>query len=295
MSDQVLSHRQDIYVTITTNIIETMTSGTGKFKMPWHTADNRASLPTNASTEASYRGINILALWAEAIARNYPFGLWASYRQWQKVGAQVRKGERGTTIVFYKKIEDETDETERPRHILTASRVFNVAQVEGWIPPDVPRIPEFEIDKRVEAFTEAIGAKVRHGFATACYRLDLDDIEMPSAAWFVGTATSSPSQSYHAVRLHETIHWSGAPHRLNRQFGQRFGDQAYAFEELVAELGAAFLCAIFGIANEPRPDHAAYLSAWLKVLRDDRKAIFAAASQAQQAVEYLRQLAGESA
>ncbi|MEI9932646.1 MAG: zincin-like metallopeptidase domain-containing protein [Rhizomicrobium sp.] len=130
-----------------------------------------------------------------------------------------------------------------------------------------------------------------YDFQRALYRRDLDDIEMPSPAWFTGSPTSSPVQAFYATLLHEVTHWTGARHRLDREFGKRFGDHAYAFEELVAELGAAFLCATFGIANEPRPDHAAYLSSWLKVLEQDTRAIFLAASKAQEAAEYLEHLA----
>jgi antirestriction protein ArdC len=114
---------------------------------------------------------------------------------------------------------------------------------------------------------------------------------MPSPAWFTGSSTSTSLETYYATLLHELTHWTGATYRLGREFGKRYGDHAYAFEELVAELGAAFLCAELGIANEPRPDHAAYLGPWLKVLEEDSRAIFRAASLAQQAVEYLTGLA----
>jgi hypothetical protein len=118
---------------------------------------------------------------------------------------------------------------------------------------------------------------------------------MPTPEMFIGTATSSPTEAYHAVLSHECVHWSGAGHRLNREFGKRFGDRAYAFEELVAELGAAFMCSAFRITNEPRPDHAAYVSSWIDILNRDTKAVFTAASKAQEAVEYLMQIASATA
>ena len=117
---------------------------------------------------------------------------------------------------------------------------------------------------------------------------------MPERSAFVGTPISSPTESYYATLLHELTHWTGAPHRLNRTVGQQFGDEAYAAEELVAELGAAFLCADLGIANEPRADHAAYAANWLKILADDRKAIFNAAREANHATACLHELVAES-
>jgi antirestriction protein ArdC len=151
------------------------------------------------------------------------------------------------------------------------------------------------INEQVAAFIQATGADIRHGFHAARYRRDLDCIEMPNPELFIGTGTSSPIEAYHAVLGHECIHWSGAVHRLNREFGQRFGDKAYAFEEIIAELGAAFLCSAFRIVNEPRPDHAAYVVSWLEILDRDTKAIFTAASKAQEAVEFLIHLAAANA
>lgn len=283
--------RTDLYRTITDKIVEAMKGDLRAYKMPWHSVGQPVGLPINISTYTPYRGINILSLWIEALAKQYPTGHWASYRQWQSLGAQVRKGERGSLIVFYKRIEQHGDaksaEEAKPRTVFTSSYVFNAAQVEGWTPELTLPFAEFQIDHHLEAFVKAVGVKVRHGFRTPVYRRDLDDIEMPSPSWFVGTATSSSAQSYYAILLHELTHWTGASHRLDREFGRRFGDQAYAMEELVAELGAAFLCATFGIANEPRPDHAQYLASWLKVLEDDPRAIFTASTRAQEATQFL--------
>jgi antirestriction protein ArdC len=155
--------------------------------------------------------------------------------------------------------------------------------------------PSFDPHAQAEAFVRATGARVRYGFNVSRYRGDLDDIEMPSPAWFTGSSTSTSLETYYATLLHELTHWSGAKHRLDRDMGTRFGDETYAFEELVAELGAAFLCAELGIANEPRPDHAAYLAGWLAVLKRDKKAIFLAARKAQEAMDYLFGLAEMSA
>jgi antirestriction protein ArdC len=295
MSDTILS-RSNLYQTVTTQILDAIKSGPGSFKMPWHASGNPASMPLNASTDASYRGVNVLSLWIAAMRRGYPSGTWASYRQWASLGAQVRKGERGTLIVFYKHLPQEPGEEDEQarRFVLKSSYVFNAAQVEGWTPPGLPAEPSFNPHAQAEAFVEATKARMRYGFHRACYRRDLDDIEMPSPAWFTGSSTSTSLETYYATLLHELTHWTGATHRLRREFGKRYGDNAYAFEELVAELGAAFLCAELGIANEPRTDHAAYLGPWLKVLEQDSRAIFRAASLAQQAVEYLTGLAADN-
>ena len=293
---QAVRTTQSFYDSVTQKVIEAIRQGAGPFKMPWHCGKGWQSLPINVFTEAYYRGVNVLSLWIDAQARNFPTSHWASYRQWQKLGAQVRKGEKGAAIVFYKQIvpnEEDTDDEARPRSFLRCSHVFNAAQVDGWT-AGTPALPEgFDLDKQAETFVAATGARVRHGFATARYRPDLDDIEMPHPAWFTGTPTSGAMQSYYAVLLHELVHWSGASHRIGREFGKRFGDADYAFEELIAELGAAFLCSVLGIANEPRPDHAAYVASWLTVLERDSRAIFAAARKAQEAVEYLANLAAE--
>jgi antirestriction protein ArdC len=286
----VPSTRRDIHAAITQTIIDAIEAGAGQFERPWHRPG--LQMPLNATTDNYYKGVNVVALWAQAIDRGYSSNLWASYKQWQDVGAQVRKGERGSMIVFYKRLEDlpleqGDDATKGLKFVARASYVFNVQQVEGFEPPPVERTSDFQANGEAEAFVQAVGADVQHGFATACYRRDTDSIAMPDREAFVGTATSSPAQSYYGVLLHELTHWTGPPRRLGRDMGKRFGDQAYAMEELVAELGAAFLCSALGIASEPRPDHAAYVATWLQVFKGDPKAIFTAASRAQEAFEHL--------
>lgn len=289
---------QTVYDRVTSKILAAMKDGVGNFRMPWHSPVMPASFPVNANTHASYRGINVLSLWVDALTKEYSSGYWASYKQWQLLGAQVRKGERGSLVVFYKRVEPDADnaaDEEHPaRAIFTSAHVFNVAQVDGWTPDTPIREPRFEPHEQVEAFVQATGARVERGYALARYRHDMDCIEMPPPSWFLGSSSSTPLQSYYAVLLHELTHWSGAPHRLNRAFGKRFGDQAYALEELVAELGAAFMCSAFGVANDPRPDHAQYLASWAKALEGDPRAIFTAASRAQEATQFLVDLAQAS-
>jgi antirestriction protein ArdC len=293
MASAVLStSRVSVYEAVTAQIIAAIEAGADSYVMPWHASIVPMTMPMNASTGMRYHGVNIVALWAQAANRRFMSCYWASYRQWLSLGAQVRAGERGSLVIFYKQLDsqvgqDDTGEPNAPRIVARSSYVFNAAQVDGWQHPVAPRASEVEIDAQVEAFVRATRADVRHGYSMACYRRKGDRIEMPAPELFVGTSTSSPTEAYYTVLLHELTHWTGAPHRLDRVKGKRFGDLDYAFEELVAELGAAFLCSTFGIVNDPRPDHAAYISHWLNILERDNRAVFKAARLAQQAVEYL--------
>jgi antirestriction protein ArdC len=285
----------DLYGAITAKIADAIAAGAGEFVMPWHRSGPGLARPTNAYTGAPYRGVNVVALWAEATMSGFSIGCWASYEQWKRLGAQVRRDQHGAMIVFYKRWEsEEADENgaakKRPRLMARASRVFNADQVVGWTPPEAPAHPPAEALPDVERLLTSTRARVAHGGERACYRLADDTIEMPARERFVGTPTSSPTQSYYAVLLHELTHWTGAGHRLGRTFGEKFGDAAYAAEELVAELGSAFLCADLGVANAPRPDHAAYVGSWLQILKADSKAIFTAASLAHEAATYLQKL-----
>ena len=295
MTEDLSKPSSDLYRSITQKIVAAIEAGAGEFVMPWHGGLVPPAFPVNAATNRPYKGVNILALWVDAMQRRYISGYWASYRQWQTIGAQMKKGERGSLIVFYKPLdpteEDEAKDARTHFFVARASHVFNAEQVDGWQPP-MPKVrSQVEINESFAAFIAAISIDIRHGGQMACYRRDLDCILMPNPEAFIGTATSSPTEAYHAVLGHESIHWVGGPKRLNREFGRRFGDEAHAAEELVAEIGAAFLCSAFRITNEPRLDHAAYVSNWLAVLNRDSRAIFTAASKAQEAVEYLCDLA----
>ena len=285
---------RDVYTQVTDTIISAIEAGAGQWDMPWHRHGVTHTRPMNALTGKRYRGVNVLALWAAAEARGFTTGLWGTYRQWQEKGAQVRKGEKSSLVVFFKELavdetNPETGETERGRRLIAkASYVFNANQVDGFALPE-PQAPAnpAEALSQVEAYVAATGAHVAFGGESAFYRPLTDTIHMPDRTRFVGSATSSATECLYSTLLHELTHWTGIKTRCDREFGKRFGDDAYAMEELVAELGAAFLCADLGIANTPRPDHAAYISHWLIVLKADKKAIFTAASKAAQAVDYL--------
>jgi antirestriction protein ArdC len=152
-----------------------------------------------------------------------------------------------------------------------------------------------ELIEAAEAFVAATGANIVHGGSRACYVPRTENIHMPPRDVFIGTATSTAAEAYYSTELHELTHWTSAETRCNRELGKRFGDQAYAIEELVAEFGAAFLCADLGITDEPRADHAQYLASWLSILKADKKAIFTAASKASEAAAFLGALQGASA
>jgi antirestriction protein ArdC len=296
MASAVLSaSKPSVYENVTAQIVAAIEAGAGTCVMPWHGGVVPMTMPKNAATSAPYHGVNVVALWAQAANRYFMSGYWASYQQWQKLGAQVRHREQGSLIIFYKQIEgvhegESGDAIAVPRSVIRWSYVFNAAQVDGWDHPASQRQSAVGINEQIEAFIRETKADIRHGSSVARYNRRKDYIELPAPEHFIGTPTSSPTEAYYAVLLHELTHWSGASHRLDRVKGKKFGDPEYAFEELVAELGAAFLCSAFGIVNEPRPDHAAYIAHWLEILGGDNRAIFKAASLAQHAVEYLSAL-----
>ncbi len=285
--------RRDVHREITDHIIAAIEKGAGDFEMPWH-REVGSTLPTNALTANSYNGVNVIALWATAELRGYASGLWATYKQWRLLDAQVRKGEKGSIVVFYKQMErevasEESGEAETKTFLFArASYVFNADQVDGWRSIKPPVIPDpAEVLEHAESFVAATRADIRHGGDRAYYKGSTDHIQMPLRDRFTGTDTISTTESYYATLFHELAHWTGHKKRLDRNSSGGFAKEAYAMEELVAELGAAFLCSELAITNVPRPDHAAYVESWLKVLREDNRAIFRAASQASKAANFI--------
>lgn len=324
--------RLDVHQAITDKIVAAIEAGAGTFEMPWHRPGVAFTIPRNAATDKPYRGSNVLSLWIDADIKKFEHQIFATYKQWQELGAQVRGGEKGSLIVKYgewvpradgpagsrlasgktghpkrhQKSQQEPkpdasgeDEDGGKRLYAKPAFVFNIDQVDApvelrgkLLPPEAPRQDLTERLDAVDRFVAAVGIEIREGGQRAFYRHkdsegEGDFIQMPPRELFTGTATSTPTEAYYSTLLHEEIHGSGATHRLNRQFGERFGDKAYAFEELVAELGSAFLCAHLEVTNTPRPDHAQYCASWVEVLKGDTKAIFSAASLATRAVDYL--------
>jgi antirestriction protein ArdC len=291
------TERFDVHQAITNQIIAAIDAGTCKLQMPWHRSGANIMRPVNVASGNAYRGVNTVALWAAADAFGYNHGLWGTYRQWQDRGAQVRKGEKSSLIVFYREFDtdadadDGADDDRRRRCMARASRVFNIAQVDDYELTE-PTTDDNRVDPiaSAEAFVSATGAKISEGGDRAFYSIREDAITMPDRFRFIDTKSGTATEAWYATLLHELTHWTGASHRLDRTFGERFGDDAYAMEELVAELGAAFLCGDLGISAQPRSDHAAYIDSWLRILKGDRKAIFAAASAASHAADLLSSL-----
>ena len=282
--------KPSIFDRITQQIAEAIAKGADDYVMPWHRMSSDLSAPVNATSCRPYRGLNILTLWISSEASGYRTGQWATYAQWSSLGAQVRKAEQGTPIFFWERRQraadhddDGGDNQRRAAFIAKAFTVFNAEQVSDYHPDPIPELPESERLHRAEAFVEATGASIDGG-DSACYIPGIDMVQLPAFTQF------KRPEAYYSVLAHELTHWTGAKHRLDRNLSNRFGTQAYAMEELIAELGAAFTCARLGIQTEPRRDHAPYIASWLKVLQGDSRAIFTAASKAQEAADYLARL-----
>lgn len=295
MSQSPRAPRRDIHAEITHQLIAAIEADPGKPTMPWRRASAPLFMPANALTGNAYNGINIVSLWVAAECLGYSAPVWATYRQWSELGAQVRKGEKSSLVVFYKEYDtdpnpDDADDDGK-RRVARASYVFNAAQVDGYKLPDAP--PALGPNERlaaVDRFITATGVRIEHGGERAYYRPSTDHIQMPDESLFCGTDTMTRNEGYYAVVAHELTHWSGAKHRLHREFGKRFGDQAYCAEELVAEIASAFLSSELGITQDTRADHAQYLAQWLTLMKGDSRAIFTAAAKASEAVAYLKRL-----
>jgi antirestriction protein ArdC len=290
-SDQSNPSRADIYARITDEIIAAIEKGAGEYRAPWHHDGSAVFRPANVVSGKAYRGVNVLALWAAGAARGYASGLWGTYRQWAERGTQIRKGERASLVVFWKTSGANTDEqdgaddqdqsTAKRRFFARGYSVFNVAQVDGYQPEAQPVLDDAERHVHADAFIASLGVAIEHGGDSAYYRPSTDTVHLPCFASFRDAA------SYYGVAIHELGHASGAKHRLDRDLSGRFGTRAYAAEEACVELAAGFLLADLGIAHHPRADHAAYLSSWLEILRDDARAIFTAASKAQAIADWM--------
>lgn len=285
--------KKDIYQTITNRIIADLEKGVRPWMKPWSTANasGRISLPLRANG-VPYRGINILMLWSQSIEAGYSSPHWMTFKQAKELGGFVRKGEQAAQVVYASTLsrtetDDKTgEESERNIPFLKSYAVFNAEQVEG-LPERFTQAAGTMLEpvqriERVEAFIRSTGADVRHGGGNAYYSISDDHVQMPLFETF------DTPESYYATVTHELTHWTRHKSRLNREFGRkRWGDEGYATEELVAELGSAFLCADLELTPEVREDHAAYIAGWLKVLRGDKRAIFTAAGHAQRAANYL--------
>ena len=282
------SARRSVYERITAEIIAAIEAGPGEIVMPWHHDGSLSSRPVNAVTGKPYRGINTLALWAASCGLKFETGLWATFKQWAELGAQVRKGERGSSIVFWKPLDPRAEEDSadcegeaRRSFVARGYCVFNADQVEGFEFPAASVLAESERDAAADRFVAALEIDIRYGESSAYYRPSTDTVHLPEFELFRDAA------SFYAVAIHECGHASGAKHRLDRDLMGRFGTATYAAEEICVELASGFVLADLGIAHHPRPDHASYIESWLDLLRDDSRGIFTAASKAQQIADWM--------
>lgn len=273
----------DIRAQITNTIISMLEQGsTDKWERPWKSVAAKG-LPRNYTTGRAYTGVNVLLLWCAAQERGYGRNEWMTYNQAQQIGAKVRAGAKGVMGIFYKMVErkkgdagDGEDDAKQGgmMPMLKPFWVFNVAEIEGLPAQEAPMNTAFNPAEEGEFILAASGADIRHGGNRAYYSPGLDFIQLPEKAQFANEA------DYYATGFHELIHWTGNAGRLGREYGKKFGDDAYAFEELVAELGASFLMADLGMHEATIQGHANYVDHWLKVLKADKGAIFTAAKAA---------------
>lgn len=292
-----MSKADTIYTDVTTKVVEALESGlaTGEWNPPWRS--HGAGLPHNAVTGRAYTGGNTIALWIAEIDHEYTSSTWATYKQWESIGAQVRKGEHGTGLIKWVEPSGKRDraargdDAKKPRLVPVGFTVFNAAQVDGY-EVSAPETSEHAPIEHAEHFFHAVGANVtQHNEGRAFYSLGGDYIVLPPLADF------HTVEGFYATLAHEHVHWTGAKNRLDRPGITARGEdrtrEVYAYEELVAELGSAFLGAILGITPELRDDHVQYLRSWLTALKNDNKLIFKAASAAQKAVDYLAAFSDE--
>lgn len=294
--------RASLYDEVTGRIIGELEAGRLPWVKPWGKAGNKVGgtgpgLPRNAATGRAYSGVNILLLWGAVIEHGYETQGWLTFRQATSAGGQVRRGERGTTVVFADKFTPKAEqeravrEGEAPSAVPFLKRftVFNVDQCEGLetLAAQPAPLPERQIVLHVEALIAATRADFRIGGNEAYYAPALDYVQVPPQPAF------RHQIDYYRTALHELSHWTGHGSRLNRDQTGRFGSKPYGFEELVAELSAAFACAALGVV--PTVRHADYLGAWLAILKEDNRAIFRAASKASKAADYLLAFAPDRA
>jgi antirestriction protein ArdC len=290
----------DLFTKITDQLIADIEAGAGTWRMPWHTVAD-AGTPTSVDRRP-YRGMNALWLPMVAAVNGWTSGVWATYRGWQRHGAQVRRGERGTHVILWKPItkenttDDDQDESSPHRRLLARAYVVFAAEQADGAEPILEERSHDQADRdtperiaSADEYFAAIGANVTTGGNRAYYQPRTDTIHIPDLAQFDEAA------HFYATSAHEHVHWTGHTDRLARDLAGRFGSDAYAAEELVAELGAAMWCAQAGISATTRPDHAAYLAGWLRILRSDARALVTVAARAQAAVDHLNTRAGHAA
>lgn len=277
---------RNVYDDVTNKIIAMMENGVTPWRKSWDDMTPALSRPLRENG-VPYTGINTLMLWMAAEIRGFTSPYWMTFKAAQSHGGRVRKGAKSEIAVFFQTIVRETDNGETTKYpVMKTYNVFNVDEIDGlpekYYPKPVvrnagsTRVPEYD------CFFADTGSVIRHGGGKAFYSPNLDFIQMPNFNGF------DDADSYYSVLAHEHIHWTGSSKRLNRKLSIQMASSDYAMEELIAELGSAFLCAELGISTGPRPDHAAYLNMWVKALRENNRVLFKAASYSEAAVRFLQ-------
>lgn len=282
-------NQNHLYETITARILAALEQGVKPWTCPWDRTGSGPLLPWNPKTGHPYRGVNIVLLWLAAQDAGFSSTAWLTLKQANALGGKVRKGEKSTVCYFFKRLDVErqavdeaTGETvtvSRDVPLLKAFRVFNLAQIDGIELPTRAASIEFSPIEAAEALLIRSGARIKIGGTRACYSPIKDEIHLPDRHRF------RRAEDFYATANHELVHHTGHSSRLARDFSGRFGDAAYAFEELVAEIGSAFLNADLNLQGDLQ--HESYLAHWLKILKEDKRAIVKAASLASQAHRFL--------
>ena len=281
--------RRDLHQELTDKIIKALEAGVKPWACPWDCGE-QVGLPMNAVTHKAYNGINIMMLWMCASHCGFSSNLWMTFKQAKDIGARVIKGQKGTTCIYYNVMEREDEQGKEEKiPFINAFTLFNVEQIEHLPEGFLPAVKmadeveekkaEFEVHERAEEVMKNSGATIHEQGQRAFFSPSHDHVFLPTRDKF------KVSGDFYATAMHELTHWTGHKSRLNRDMKGRFGSQDYAFEELVAELGAAFISA--ELAIQGTVSHESYLANWLEVLKHDKKAIFKASSLASQAVGLL--------
>lgn len=303
--------KRDVYNEVTNSIVSMLENGTAPWRQSWNGVNGVGHKLPIRFNGVPYNGMNVILLWAAAMEKNYTERRWMTFNQAKALGGSVRKGEKGTLIIKAGKVVKEVEDLAAKKKGEDKTKTISIPYIKGYVVFNICQIDWSEAKEKIvasmfeatsiegdtvgpearisgaEEFFAGVGADVRHGGSQAFYVPSKDYIQLPDFGDF------HDAEAYYATSAHEHIHWTRHESRLNRSFDQkRFGDEGYAMEELVAELGSAFTCAHLGISAEPREDHASYLAHWIKVLKSDNKAIFTAASHAQKATDFLLQAGG---
>lgn len=299
MAKKTSTVKFDSATEITNRIIE-MLEKVYKFQQPWVTVGGNAMSPINARTRKAYTGINVMLLWSAADTHGFTSGEWGTAKMWNEMGYRIKEDEfkKWTQVFFWKKLSGKKDDTgesdgsdegkaSRGAMICWLYRVYAAEQIEGYEPKQKPLPSEAERIDAAEAFFSATGIPCAHGGNRAFYRPATDSVTLPAPEQFRATEHSTATQNYYSTKAHEFGHATGHELRCKRDLTGRFGSESYAMEELVAELTAAFTMAHLGLSAIPRQDHINYLASWLKVLKNDKHAIFTASRHAQQALAWM--------